>query len=197
MYWDAHYSDTSTSSYCSSHSFHIDSRTESQKTAEEEVRYEIKFVHIFRRLSISFCTQYCMPTDSPHLSKQLRPLAVAMSPVLWSRFKPDRFDSFSCGLLLFAMLGFRIPSAQFHERNVQHFLPDSYVSYLSLPRARCMYWQLQCGYGIMALKCGRSCCQSEITVLILRCLAIKYWWHSRTSCMGWAYCLWSFRVTQL
>ena len=44
--------------------------------------------------------QYCMPTDSPHLSKQLKPLAVAMSPVLWSRFKPDRFDSFSCGLHL-------------------------------------------------------------------------------------------------
>lgn len=44
--------------------------------------------------------QYCMPTDSPHLSKQLKPLAVAMSPVLWSRFKPDRFDSFSCGELL-------------------------------------------------------------------------------------------------
>lgn len=38
-----------------------------------------------------------MPTDSPHLAKQLRPVAVAMSPVLWSRFKPDRFDSYSCG----------------------------------------------------------------------------------------------------
>jgi len=38
-----------------------------------------------------------MPTDSPHLAKQLKPLAVAMSPMLWSRFKPDRFDSYSTG----------------------------------------------------------------------------------------------------
>ena len=48
-------------------------------------------------LSVSCCVQYCMPTDSPHLARQLKPLAIAMSPLLWSRFKPDRFDSYSCG----------------------------------------------------------------------------------------------------
>lgn len=43
--------------------------------------------------------QYCMPTDAPHLSKH-GALAMAMSPLLWQRFKPDRFDSYSAGLVL-------------------------------------------------------------------------------------------------
>ena len=40
--------------------------------------------------------QYCMPTDAPHLAKH-GAFAMAMSPLLWQRFKPDRFDSYSAG----------------------------------------------------------------------------------------------------
>ncbi|KAL0019460.1 hypothetical protein WJX77_005863 [Trebouxia sp. C0004] len=43
--------------------------------------------------------QYCMPTDAPHLAKH-GAFAMAMSPLLWQRFKPDRFDSYSAGLVL-------------------------------------------------------------------------------------------------
>lgn len=43
--------------------------------------------------------QYCMPTDAPNLSKH-GAFAMAMSPLLWQRFKPDRFDSYSAGLVL-------------------------------------------------------------------------------------------------
>ncbi|KAL0031978.1 hypothetical protein WJX79_009976 [Trebouxia sp. C0005] len=43
--------------------------------------------------------QYCMPTDAPHLSRH-GAFAMAMSPLLWQRFKPDRFDSYSAGLVL-------------------------------------------------------------------------------------------------
>lgn len=60
--------------------------------------------------------QYCMPTDSPHLSKKLKPLAVAMSPMLWTRFKPDRFDSYSCGMRAFLT---HQDSVQWH-RSRQH-----------------------------------------------------------------------------
>ncbi len=101
-----------------------------------------------------------MPTDSPHLSKQLRPLAVAMSPVLWSRFKPDRFDSFSCGMLLFAMLEFRIPSAQFHERDQQHFLPYMfklylYYTFLLFPSLECQMYVLAIAMWMRA-KCFKG-----------------------------------------
>lgn len=43
--------------------------------------------------------QYCMPTDAPHLSRH-GAFAMAMSPLLWQRFKPDRFDSYSAGMAL-------------------------------------------------------------------------------------------------
>ena len=41
--------------------------------------------------------QYCLPTDSPDLARTMRPLALAMSHLVWARHKPDRFDSYSCG----------------------------------------------------------------------------------------------------
>ena len=37
-----------------------------------------------------------MPTDAPHLAKH-GAFAMAMSPLLWQRFKPDKFDSYSAG----------------------------------------------------------------------------------------------------
>jgi hypothetical protein len=42
-----------------------------------------------------------LPTDSPHLAKSL--LAQAMSPVLWARHHPDRFDSWSAGIVLLCL----------------------------------------------------------------------------------------------
>ena len=44
-----------------------------------------------------YVLQYCMPTDAPNLSKH-GAFAMAMSPLLWQRFKPDRFDSYSAGV---------------------------------------------------------------------------------------------------
>lgn len=38
-----------------------------------------------------------MPTDSPHIDGKMKPFQLAISPLLWSKNKPDRFDSFSCG----------------------------------------------------------------------------------------------------
>ena len=43
------------------------------------------------------CAQYCLPTDAPHLAKQSRAVAAALSPMVWAQHKPDRFDSFSAG----------------------------------------------------------------------------------------------------
>ncbi|KAK9838686.1 hypothetical protein WJX74_001413 [Apatococcus lobatus] len=50
----------------------------------------------------SYCPpeQYCLPTDSPDLARQFGVVRSAMSPMLWSRYKPDRFDSWSAGMVL-------------------------------------------------------------------------------------------------
>lgn len=52
------------------------------------------------RLSLMLCfyLQYVLPTDSPHLAKSA--FALALSPVLWAQHKPDRFDSWSAGIVL-------------------------------------------------------------------------------------------------
>lgn len=52
-------------------------------------------------LDPSYCPpeQYCLPTSAPHLGRQLAPLKLAISPLLWSRHKPDCFDSYSTGAL--------------------------------------------------------------------------------------------------
>jgi len=55
-----------------------------------------------------------MPTDAPHLSKH-GAFAMAMSPLLWQRFKPDRFDSYSAGELVLAASP---PVSQFYAISV-------------------------------------------------------------------------------
>lgn len=44
------------------------------------------------------CLQYVLPTDSPHLARSA--FALALSPVLWAQHKPDRFDSWSAGMVM-------------------------------------------------------------------------------------------------
>lgn len=44
------------------------------------------------------CLQFVLPTDSPHLAKSA--FAMALSPMLWAQHKPDRFDSWSAGIVL-------------------------------------------------------------------------------------------------
>lgn len=53
--------------------------------------------------------QYVLPTDSPHLAKSA--FAIALSPMLWAQHKPDRFDSWSAGIVLLqlALPGLRQP----------------------------------------------------------------------------------------
>jgi hypothetical protein len=44
--------------------------------------------------------QYALPTDSPDLAKKSRVMSLAISSVLWSKHKPDRFDMYSIGLIM-------------------------------------------------------------------------------------------------
>ena len=41
--------------------------------------------------------QYVLPTDAPYLSRHAAPLALAVSPLLWARHRPDCFDTYSAG----------------------------------------------------------------------------------------------------
>ena len=43
--------------------------------------------------------QYCMPTDAPNLADQAVPIAHLVSSMLWLNHKPDRFDSYSAGVI--------------------------------------------------------------------------------------------------
>ena len=55
--------------------------------------------------------RYCLPTTAPDLSSTLAPLKLAISPLLWSRHKPDCFDSYSCGLVLMQLAVPKLRSA--------------------------------------------------------------------------------------
>lgn len=44
--------------------------------------------------------QYVLPTTGPNLSAMLAPMSLATSPLLWRKWKPDRFDMFSAGLIM-------------------------------------------------------------------------------------------------
>ena len=44
--------------------------------------------------------QYVLPTDAPDLARQAGVVSQAMSPLLWARFMPDRFDMYSAGLIM-------------------------------------------------------------------------------------------------
>ncbi|KAG2447430.1 hypothetical protein HYH02_007756 [Chlamydomonas schloesseri] len=60
-------------------------------------------------LDLNYCPpeQYVMPTDSPHIAKQAGLLKLAISPMLWAKHKPDRFDTWSAGIV---MLQLAVPS---------------------------------------------------------------------------------------
>lgn len=59
--------------------------------------------------------KYILPTDSPHLSKSF--LDRAMSPMLWTRYNPDRFDMWSAGVV---MAQLAIPAMR-NERGLGQF----------------------------------------------------------------------------
>lgn len=44
--------------------------------------------------------EYVLPTDSVHLAEQAAPLKFVMSPILWSRHRPECFDTYSAGVVL-------------------------------------------------------------------------------------------------
>lgn len=44
--------------------------------------------------------QYIMPTQSPDIGKMATPMSLAMSPLIWSKWNPDRFDMYSAGLVM-------------------------------------------------------------------------------------------------
>ncbi|KAG2422260.1 hypothetical protein HXX76_016174 [Chlamydomonas incerta] len=56
-------------------------------------------------LDLNYCPpeQYVMPTDSPHIAKQAGLLKLAISPMLWAKHKPDRFDTWSAGIVMLQM----------------------------------------------------------------------------------------------
>lgn len=72
-----------------------DLRTGTNYTPEESI------------LDPNYCPpeQYVLPTDAPTLSKT--PLALAISPMLWAMHKPDRFDTWSAGIV---MMQLAVPS---------------------------------------------------------------------------------------
>eukprot|EP00466_Bigelowiella_natans_P002241 jgi/Bigna1/91234/estExt_fgenesh1_pg.C_940002 len=43
---------------------------------------------------------FVLPTTTPDLSKQSSVVSMAMAPILWSRHMPDRFDTYSVGIML-------------------------------------------------------------------------------------------------
>ncbi|KAI8473395.1 MAG: kinase-like domain-containing protein [Monoraphidium minutum] len=45
--------------------------------------------------------QFVLPTNTPHLSKSF--VAQALHPVLWAAHKPDRFDTWSAGIILMCL----------------------------------------------------------------------------------------------
>ncbi|CAG9460271.1 unnamed protein product [Pedinophyceae sp. YPF-701] len=44
--------------------------------------------------------QYVLPIDSPDIAATAKPIAALMGPLLWAQYKPDKFDSYSVGLIL-------------------------------------------------------------------------------------------------
>ena len=44
--------------------------------------------------------QYVLPTDAPDLAKKSKVMSLAISSMLWSKHKPDRFDMYSVGLVM-------------------------------------------------------------------------------------------------
>ncbi len=77
--------------------------------------------------SVLACMQYCLPTDSPHLARHAKPLAMAMSPLLWGRHKPDLFDSYSLGAHVGSALNLFSPDdALISLSRPLHGLPAAY-----------------------------------------------------------------------
>lgn len=54
-------------------------------------------------LDVIYCPpeQYVLPTDAPQLSKNA--FSMVISPMLWNKHKPDRFDVYSAGLIFFQL----------------------------------------------------------------------------------------------
>ncbi|KXZ43807.1 hypothetical protein GPECTOR_80g167 [Gonium pectorale] len=69
-------------------------------------------------LDLNYCPpeQFVMPTDSPHLAKQGL-LKLAISPMLWAKHKPDRFDTWSAGIV---MLQLAVPAMR-SDRALRNF----------------------------------------------------------------------------
>ncbi|GLI68475.1 hypothetical protein VaNZ11_012901 [Volvox africanus] len=70
-------------------------------------------------LDLNFCPpeQFVMPTDSPHIAKQAGLIKMAISPMLWAKHKPDRFDTWSAGMV---MLQLAIPATR-TDRALRNF----------------------------------------------------------------------------
>ncbi|GBF87683.1 hypothetical protein Rsub_00394 [Raphidocelis subcapitata] len=79
--------------------------------------------------------QYVLPTDSPHLARSL--LGQAMSPLLWARHQPDRFDSWSAGVVLLCLA---LPHLR-TDAGLSRFLSEFEAAQYDLDawRARCKW----------------------------------------------------------
>ncbi|KIY99127.1 putative Serine/threonine-protein kinase SNT7 [Monoraphidium neglectum] len=74
--------------------------------------------------------QFVLPTDSPHLAKSF--VAQAFGPVLWAQHKPDRFDTWSAGIILMCLA---LPSMR-SSRGLGVFLQEFRWSKYDLDRWR-------------------------------------------------------------
>ena len=87
--------------------------------AMADLRTGTNYVPTESFLDPSYCPpeQYVMPVDSPHLQKRGALASMAMSPVLWAKNQPDKFDAYSAGIIL---LQLAVPCLR-KDRNLKSF----------------------------------------------------------------------------
>lgn len=105
--------------------------------AMADLRTGTNYVPTEAFLDPSYCPpeQYVMPVDSPHLQEKGAFASMAMSPVLWAKNQPDKFDAYSAGIIL---LQLAVPCLR-KDRNLKSFNTNLARSEYDLLRWRAEY----------------------------------------------------------
>lgn len=117
--------------------------------AMADLRTGTNYVPTESFLDPSYCPpeQYVMPVDSPHLQKRGALASMAMSPLLWAKNQPDKFDAYSAGIIL---LQLAVPCLR-KNRNLKSFNTNLAHCEYDLHRWRAAY--------------GRRLAQKELVLL--------------------------------
>jgi len=70
--------------------------------AAADLRTGMNYVPDESILDPNYCApeQFVLPTTSVDLAEQALPVALVVSPMLWAKYQPDRFDIYSAGLVM-------------------------------------------------------------------------------------------------